>query len=378
MTTLTDKPHARHRQITDQLRARIQNGELLPGTRLPTIHELAEQFGTSYFTVQTALSPLVEQGLLQRLRRHGTVVCGAKTRQLKNVGVYYGSGFWDNEGMPFFRSLHAALEKQFLREHIERNLWLDPRPAREQDTPLPELVRALKTQGLDCLIITVASGRAATWLNRLPVPTVLLTSGADIHNGVSFDFPEFLGLSLASLKQQGCRRVAVISPVSFHRGTERQQTAAVVDLARQHGLASRPEWVRIMQDGDWGEDAEHFWDYGRREFEALWAAKEHPDGLIVYPDTMARRVLRTLDRLKVRIPQDLRLAFHRNAEVSFPCDWPVAWVESSAAQVAEALLRQARRQVACQPLEPILVPFTLDASGLLTGDRTPITRRPSA
>ena len=67
-------PRHIHRRITTELRERILRGEWRPGRKLPRMHDLAREYGTSYFTVQTALTPLVEQGLLERRRRVGTVV----------------------------------------------------------------------------------------------------------------------------------------------------------------------------------------------------------------------------------------------------------------------------------------------------------------
>ncbi len=60
---------SRHAEITEDLRGWILGGEFYPGATLPTIRELAEAYETRYFTVQTALTPLVEEELKDAVER---------------------------------------------------------------------------------------------------------------------------------------------------------------------------------------------------------------------------------------------------------------------------------------------------------------------
>lgn len=54
-----DDPRAPSVQIADDLRSRIEGGEFAPGAKLPSIRELASQYG---------VAPMTAQGALQRLR----------------------------------------------------------------------------------------------------------------------------------------------------------------------------------------------------------------------------------------------------------------------------------------------------------------------
>src|SRR5271156_5236728 len=49
------KGEALHRQLTKYIRSLILNGELPAGSKLPRMHDLARDWNTNYFTVQTAL-----------------------------------------------------------------------------------------------------------------------------------------------------------------------------------------------------------------------------------------------------------------------------------------------------------------------------------
>jgi DNA-binding GntR family transcriptional regulator len=58
-TVKADDPRAPSVQIADDLRSRIEDGEFAPGAKLPSIRELASQYG---------VAPMTAQGALQRLR----------------------------------------------------------------------------------------------------------------------------------------------------------------------------------------------------------------------------------------------------------------------------------------------------------------------
>jgi 5'-deoxynucleotidase YfbR-like HD superfamily hydrolase/biotin operon repressor len=61
-------------QITASIRAAILTGDLEPGARLPSAHELAEFFGVSRVTVQTALRKLADEGFVRSRTGSGTYV----------------------------------------------------------------------------------------------------------------------------------------------------------------------------------------------------------------------------------------------------------------------------------------------------------------
>lgn len=59
-------------QVTFALHSRIQNGDYLPGDRLPSEQALADEFKVSRGTVRTALATLTSQGLVIRKQGDGT------------------------------------------------------------------------------------------------------------------------------------------------------------------------------------------------------------------------------------------------------------------------------------------------------------------
>lgn len=73
---------------------RIVSGELPVGARLPTEKEIARQFGTSRATVQNAMSPLVEEGRIEKRVGSGTFV--AKPGGSATIGLVGARSFEDD------------------------------------------------------------------------------------------------------------------------------------------------------------------------------------------------------------------------------------------------------------------------------------------
>jgi DNA-binding transcriptional regulator YhcF (GntR family) len=61
-------------QVRAQLAAQIADGELVPGTRLPTVRQLADDLGLAVNTVARSYRELEAAGLVETRGRGGTVV----------------------------------------------------------------------------------------------------------------------------------------------------------------------------------------------------------------------------------------------------------------------------------------------------------------
>ncbi len=72
---------AKHIQIEQDLRAKIQDGTYPPHTLIPREVDLMATYQVSRPTVRQAIQTLVEQGLLEKRKRRGTMVKQAKIAQ---------------------------------------------------------------------------------------------------------------------------------------------------------------------------------------------------------------------------------------------------------------------------------------------------------
>lgn len=72
-------------QVRSHLAARIADGTLVVGTRLPTVRGLADQLGIAVNTVARAYRELEAAGLVETRGRAGTVVSAAGDRAAERV-----------------------------------------------------------------------------------------------------------------------------------------------------------------------------------------------------------------------------------------------------------------------------------------------------
>jgi GntR family transcriptional regulator len=63
-------------QLADHLQARIDGGDLPPGSRLPAENDLAAEYRVAYHTVRGAVRLLRDRGRVRTLRGRGTYVAG--------------------------------------------------------------------------------------------------------------------------------------------------------------------------------------------------------------------------------------------------------------------------------------------------------------
>jgi GntR family transcriptional regulator len=69
-----------YQQIGEALRIRIERGELIPGDQIPSENELTDQYNVSRNTARLAISSLILDGLVYRIKGRGTFVAAERLR----------------------------------------------------------------------------------------------------------------------------------------------------------------------------------------------------------------------------------------------------------------------------------------------------------
>jgi len=348
----------RHLQVTDRLRELILGGSVAPGDVLPTIHQLAKQFDTSYFTVQSALTPLVEEGLIERRRRVGTIV-KHNPAVLTCAGVYCGNGLLDEWAFAFCRELCRQIRQQLDEQHVQTLLYADMRSHNRQNVPLPELTDAIRTCRIQALFVPLCDGVSFPWLTRFPVATSFANSRQP-PGRMCFDGGQMLRLVLGRLHDLGCKRIGVINSIRAPRDTHDESfrfCQAFVAAAAELGMETRDSWV-ITPTGDVGQHE----SCGYASFRNLWGQSERPDGLFVYPDTSARGAMTAALELGVRVPDDLKMVFHHNTGVDWVCPLAVDWVETDMARWAAEMIKEVLLQKAGKPVVPVVLEYEMRIS----------------
>ncbi len=66
-------------QLREIIRNKIEEGEYMPGTAIPSENKLAETFGINRITIRNAVDALVHEGILRRVQGKGVFVVGKKS-----------------------------------------------------------------------------------------------------------------------------------------------------------------------------------------------------------------------------------------------------------------------------------------------------------
>jgi DNA-binding LacI/PurR family transcriptional regulator len=346
-----------YRRIFDGLRRQITTGTLAPGTQLPSTRDLVVTWKSSYFVIHAALTALVREGWLERRHGAGTFIIDPKRRFLC-AGIYHGSDPALDDENAFSRHLHFALLREFERQHKTTQVFIDPRPHRQQSTILPALAEAIRERRIQCLVAPSINQYSQESLARLTVPTAFLANSSSPHQ-VGYDTTAMFRESLRRLKEQGCRSVGVITNIVASRNAGkyfRGLRSGLEDAFAEAGLPWREEWIRCPSSFSRQMQA-----FGYREFRAVWKMRNKPDGLIVHPDNMVRGViLAVLETGSREVAQKMKFVFHRNAHVSQLCPFPATWAILDENTLARGLVSAIQGQFDGKKVVPTSISYAFE------------------
>lgn len=81
ITVDAGSPVPPYEQVREQVRAQVEAGQLAPGTKLPTVRQLAADLGLAANTVARAYRELEALGVIETRGRAGSVVRGDGVNQ---------------------------------------------------------------------------------------------------------------------------------------------------------------------------------------------------------------------------------------------------------------------------------------------------------
>ena len=110
-----------YQQIADDLRNKIQSGELPPGQQIPTEGDLQTIYNASRNTIRDAVKQLVSLGIVQTRPGQGTFVLGAIDPFVTTLSAPPGSGFGGGEGATYLSQVseqHRSARTSELRVEV--------------------------------------------------------------------------------------------------------------------------------------------------------------------------------------------------------------------------------------------------------------------
>lgn len=319
------------RQVADQVRKKILSKQLVPGTKLPSTAQMAAQIGTDVPTLHRALTELVCEGLITRTPRIGTHVAQWE-KGLLRLGVYHSRNVVANFGAIAHRVLEAEIQKAASALKISVQVWTDPRPASKQGVVLPVIDYAARERIIQALVSTDCDEVHRKWLQKLPVPIAGMGDVAPAL--ISFDHDDFFAKAAEVLAKQGCKTAALLYP----EAPGDYWTSKFKAACDKSGIATRPEWSYGLAALDLQAHTPDA--VGYEAFCRLWKQSPRPDGLVVYPDIFSQGITMAILEKNVRVPQELKVVFHRNAEIKLFCPFEATFVTAHMSEAARAMINQ--------------------------------------
>jgi len=348
------------RQVRDHVRNLIVTGALAHGAKLPSTAALAEDWGIRAPTVQDALAELVQAGLLERQPGRGTFVCSERPA-LTAMAVYEHADRIANPESNIHRVILAELQRQLSAEGIRVQLIVDPRSGSGLAEPWAPLMELSDVHRVGATIAASTYAELLPWLSRLP-RLAAFVDDPRIAGRVTQDFDQMADICLDGLVDAGCHSVGLICalPHTAHLPDGRFNPQAefydhFLAATQDRGLKIANDWIHLAPPT---VVAGQFAQAGYDLFKSLWKKDQRPDGLVVYPDSFMPGVLMAMAELGVRVPQDLRLAYHRNEQTPILSPHPATEAVLSEREIAAALIAQAKRVWKGEPCETVKVRFT--------------------
>jgi hypothetical protein len=118
--------------------------------------------------VQTALACLMREGLIERKRKVGTFVTGAKTK-LTCAGLYFNRDLWLDSDLAFYQMLQGELRQKFLARSVSLKVWIDDRTEKDQDKIFPAIKQALDRSDIQALVAPLVNPGDLNWIKEIPV-----------------------------------------------------------------------------------------------------------------------------------------------------------------------------------------------------------------
>lgn len=359
----------KYRQIYDALKEAISVGEYRSGQRLPTESELVRTFNTSRVTVNRALRELQLAGLIDRRVGSGSYVCASAT-----LDYTFGLLIPDLGRTEIFEPICRGMAEAQVG-HQQVLLWgRSPGRTDDVETQARELCQqwiAKKVAGVFFAPLELAGAndrineRIAELFSASGIPVVLLDRDVvsyperSNYDLVGIDNRRAGYVATSHLIDAGCKRLLF---VGRHRSAPSCVARGVGfrDALTDSGLEFTDD--RLQHQTDPTDE-----DQVRRLM-----SEHRPDGIVCSNDFTAAQLMRTLDRLSVRVPEDVRMVGFDDVKYASLLSVPLTTIHQPCADIGAAAIRTMLERVhnPTLPSRDILLNFALvvrESSAAATG-----------
>ena len=326
----------KYRQIYDALKQAMALGEYRAGQRLPTESELVKTFDTSRVTVNRALRELQLAGFIDRRVGSGSYVCASAAQDYT-----FGLLIPDLGRTEIFEPICRGMaEAQVGQEQVL--LWgRSPGNSDDVETQARELCQqwiAKKVAGVFFAPLELTgekdriNERIAELFIASDIPVVLLDRDVvpyperSSYDLVGIDNRRAGYVVTSHLIGAGCKRLIF---VGRHRSAPSCVARGVGfrDALQDSGIEFRSEYLQHQTDPTSEEQITRL------------MSDLKPDGIVCSNDFTAAQLMRTLERLSVRIPEDLKMVGFDDVKYASLLSVPLTTIHQPCADIGAAAIR---------------------------------------
>ena len=324
---------AKHRQVFEIMRSRIESGDYQPGDRIPSEAVLIEEFGVSRPTVARALQDLERRGLVKRRRGAGTYVS-----QANGKGKLFGlliPGLGDTE---VFEPICAQMA-QVAQQSGDSFVWGAAQGGTDsaKGAIAWEFCQRLIRDRVGGVFFAplelipnkdVINRRIVTALDEAKIPVVLLDR----------DYVKYPGRSNHDLVGINNRRVGhTITDHLFAVGCKSLLFMLHPDSASTiHARAAGFAEAFITRKIPFSLEMIHQCDPQDVGYVRQIIRRHKPDGIVCGNDVIAGHLLHTLDELGVEVPNDILIGGIDDVKYANLLRVPLTTVRQPFAAIGEA------------------------------------------
>lgn len=278
------------KKVETALTNRILSGVYRRGEKIPSIRELSRELDASYVIVFRAIRNMRDKGLLESKRGTGIFVTGRSQRtnraEARDIAFIFADPV-ENPREEYQLEIYTYAQT-FLRErgYVDLALRFD-----ENRLPRPEnIAGAIVSHKSPLLPWFRKNGVPVVYCSSLNPDNAFSSVSPDFYRG-SYDITEYL-------ISEGHRKIGLLSVGdSENQGSFISRCQGYTDAMSDHGLKSYPPLP---------------WHVGvpssREKLERMIYDKEAPSALFVTNDVMGVEVISTLQKMGLKIPEDISVA----------------------------------------------------------------------
>jgi len=344
MKKLETTPH-KYQEICDDIIARIQKGEFVPGMRLPGLRALGELFECNFNTVRKAIAVLQEGGYVNVTHGSGTYVAenpvsmlqqgnGIQTvlRTSDRLGVLLPLKQWGHYVNSLIDQLHHSAEVQ--------DISLNIKTVTRIDVSATSLVREFLNQGCCAVILP--------WTGEDQSPTDL------------YDFVRMSVLPVAMANpvhglEENCCHDPELDRDTYHSATYLQcryfQELGYRNIALLGPNTAEGEYFqfKLMQYSRWCDQEEFpsligMVDRSANDYRRIirrWARYRKELAVIAYHDEMAMEFMNACTALDYSVPDDFAVLGHNNNPAGLRSNPPLSTMLCPYEYLADGMLKHA-------------------------------------